>query len=277
MKIADKIFTILISKLLDPLHRLNSFPTYLSVSAENIISIIRGKRVRFGTDEDGALFAEEEGKKLKFSNRRRGFWLYRNGICVREDFFFKSYCLQNIDFKKEDIVFDCGANSGDLFLKLSKLIDADNYYAFEPNPADYNVLCMNALGAKNLFNLALGNVDSELTFYIATEGGDSSLVEPKKYDEKIIVRVARGDSFMDERKINSIKLLKLEAEGFEPEILEGLGIMVRRCEYVAVDGGYERGKDSEQTLTTCTNHLLANGFEMIDIYFPWCRALYKRK
>ena len=273
----DKIFIILISKILDPLHQWNYFPIYLSVAAENLIAILRGKLVRFGADKDGILFAKESNKKLKFSNRRRGFWLYRNGISVREEFIFKSYCLQNIQFKQDDIVFDCGANSGDLYLKLSKLISSENYYAFEPNPADYNVLRFNASGAKNLFNLALGNKDSDLTFYIASSGGDSSLVEPKAYDEKIIVRVARLDSFFIERKINSIKLLKLEAEGFEPEILEGLGVMLQNCEYVAVDGGYERWKDSEQTLTTCTNYLLSNGFEMKDIFFPWCRALYKRK
>lgn len=269
------LFSLIIKKL-DQLHRSNLFPIYLSLVAENALAVLRRRKVRFATDK-GVLFAKENSKKLSISNPARGFWLYRNGIGVREDFIFKSYCLQNILFKQEDIVFDCGANSGDLFLKLSKYINADNYYAFEPNPADFNVLRSNALGAENLFNLALGNVDSELTFYIGTSGGDSSLIEPKTYDSKAVVRVVRLDSFMVERKINSVKLLKLEAEGFEPEILEGLGAMILRCEYVAVDGGYERGKDCEQTLTTCTNYLLANGFEMIDIYFPWNRALYKRK
>lgn len=264
-------------KILNLLHLSNSFPIYLSVALENTITVLRGKGVRFGVDKEGSLFAKEKNRKLYISNSKRGFWLYRKGICVREDSIFKSYCLQNIKFKQDDIVFDCGANSGDLFLKLSKLISADNYYAFEPNPADFNVLRSNALGTKNLFNLALGNVDSELTFYIATSGGDSSLIEPKTYDEKVTVKVVRLDTFMVERNINSIKLLKLEAEGFEPEILEGLCTMIRRCEYVALDGGYERGKDCEQTLTTCTNYLLANGFEMIDIHFREHRALYKRK
>jgi hypothetical protein len=72
-------------------------------------------------------------------------------------------------------------------------------------------------------------------------------------------------------------LLKLEAEGFEPEILEGLDIMIQRCEYIAIDGGYEKGENCEQTFTSCTNYLLSNGFKIIDIYFPWFRALYKRK
>ena len=45
--------------------------------------------------------------------------------------------------EKDDVVFDCGANSGDLFLRLSKLIDSNNYYAFEPNPLDFKVLNFN--------------------------------------------------------------------------------------------------------------------------------------
>ena len=48
-------------------------------------------------------------------------------------------------------------------------------------------------------------------------------------------------------------------------------------EYIAVDGGYERNKDSEQTLTRVTNFLLENNFKMVDIYFPWYRALYRKR
>ena len=34
------------------------------------------------------------------------------------DFLFKSYCLDKIDFKKDDIVVDCGANVGELFFSF---------------------------------------------------------------------------------------------------------------------------------------------------------------
>ena len=84
-------------------------------------------------------------------------------------------------------------------------------------------------------------------------------------------------TLIDELNIDKIKLLKIEAEGYEPEVLEGLGDKMRICQYIAVDGGYERGIKSEQTLTIITNHLLNNGFEMMDIYFPWCRALFVNK
>jgi hypothetical protein len=77
--------------------------------------------------------------------------------------------------------------------------------------------------------------------------------------------------------LKQIKLLKIEAEGFEPEILTGARGAFSIIEYISVDGGYERGLQSEQTFTAITNLLLNNDFEIIDIYFPWHRALFKNK
>ena len=265
------------TKLLDKFHSSKFAHQFLSIAVENMLASLRGKKVRFGASKEAGFFAIEDNRKLYFINMRRGFWLYRDGINEREEFIFKSYCLQHISFAPNDVVLDCGANAGDLFLRLSKIIGVNGYHAFEPNPHDFSVLKRNVIGSENLFDVALGDVDSELVFYTATSGGDSSLVEPENWDEKIVVKAIRLDSFMTERRIPSVKLLKLEAEGFEPEILLGLGSLLKSCEYIAVDGGYERGPNREQTLTACTNYLLANGFEMVDIYFAWSRALYRRK
>ena len=39
-----------------------------------------------------------------------------------------------------DVVIDCGANSGDLYLEISKFIPEANYFAIEPNPSDFSDL-----------------------------------------------------------------------------------------------------------------------------------------
>ena len=80
---------------------------------------------------------------------------------------------------------------------------------------------------------------------------------------------------MNNLEIKKVKILKLEAEGFEPEILSGIGNRIEDIEYIAIDGGYERGKKEEQTFTTITNFLINNGFEISDIYFSWYRALFR--
>ena len=60
-----------------------------------------------------------------------------------------------------------------------------------------------------------------MSFYLSSATGDSSLIEPASFTEKIDVRVTTLDIFDQENNIKKCKLLKLEAEGSEPEILNG--------------------------------------------------------
>lgn len=262
---------------LDKLHSSQIISKQKLVFFENLYSLFRRKKFRFSYDQINNVFKiVDNNQACFFSDIKRGFSLYREGIDNRENFLFNSYCLQNIKFNNNDVVIDCGANSGDLFLRLNKLIKADNYIAIEPNPSDFRILSLNVPKESILINKALGNVNSKLSFYVSTSSGDSSLIEPVKYDDIIKVDVVRLDELLLDLKKTKIKLLKLEAEGFEPEILEGLGSSIKYCEYISVDGGYERGINAEQTFTSITNYLLTNGFEIVDIYFPWHRALFKK-
>jgi hypothetical protein len=55
--------------------------------------------------------------------------------------------------------------------------------------------------------------------------------------------------------IGKEKLVKLEAEGFEPDILRGSEGVLKNIEFIAVGGGYERGNHRQQTFTWITNFL----------------------
>jgi FkbM family methyltransferase len=268
-----KFISIFVKKF----HKCNFTTNYLSILLENCIGRLRGRNQKFSHNKNENIFSiYEEGREQKFFNKIRGFSLYRNGIKNRGKFIFSSYCLQNITFDINDVIIDCGANYGDLILELKNFIKPSNYIAIEPNPSDFEILKLNANNSI-LINKALGNSNGVLPFYVSTERGDSSLIEPKYFDKVIEVQVVRLDTLIQDLNLDKIKLLKIEAEGYEPEILKGAGKMLERCEYIAVDGGYERGVKCEQTFTTITNYLLKNNFEMKDIYFPWHRALFVRK
>jgi FkbM family methyltransferase len=247
-KLFKKAIPILLISFIEGLHNIKNFPFSFSISIENIVAKMRGLNVRFRFDQERNLIIDDGDNQLMASNMNRGFWLYRHGIELRANAIFNSYCLNNINFNKEDIIIDCGANYGDLYLKISNYVASENYYAFEPNPIDFKALTYNLSDKCKKINTALGNSNCHLNFYVSTQGGDSSLIEPLDWKDLIKVPVVRLDSFLSENNISSVKLLKLEAEGFEPEILEGIGEMINCIEYVAVDGGYERGKDCEQTL-----------------------------
>jgi FkbM family methyltransferase len=275
-KLRNKI-NLFADKLLNSLSANGALSERLILRLENLVIRLKSKEIRFLV-EKGRAYAVENEKRIMISNLRRGFWLYRNGINERANFLYKSYCLENISFRKGDIVIDCGANSGDLFLALQELIISSDYFAFEPNPIEFEILqCNVGRCGGRIYNIALGDAQRKMKFYISTREGDSSLVEPFAYDELIEVDVVRLDNFIIGNNLDSIKLLKLEAEGYEPEILHGLGECLKYIEYIALDGGYERGIDKEQTFITCSNYLLNNGFEWVDMYHPWSRLLFRNK
>lgn len=251
----------------------------LACVLENIFSWVFCKKVRFSYDPKNKLFEARENSIIRyFRNQKRGFWLYRDGIQTRGKFIFNSYRLHNVALCVDDVIIDCGANSGDLSIELFESCPGIKYVAIEPAPEDFFVLQKN-LGSVTAIteNIALGDSVSDMTFYLNSDTGDSSLVEPPKYFDAVKVKVVLLDDILKKYDISKVKLLKIEAEGFEPEVLQGAEQSLHRVEFIAIDGGYERGLDQQQTFTYISNFLISRNFEMVDIYFPWNRALFKNK
>ena len=69
---------------------------------------------------------------------------------------------------------------------------------------------------------------------------------------------------MDDFITDKVKLLKLEAEGAEPEILMGAENKLELIQYIAADLGFERGKKEESTYKQVTNFLLSRGFILVN-------------
>ena len=83
------------------------------------------------------------------------------------------------------------------------------------------------------------------------------------------------DSFFDKTK--KIKLLKLEAEGAEPEALAGCEKLLKNIEYISADLGFERGANEESTIEDVTNFLLSRNFRLVKFELPRVVALFVNK
>lgn len=242
---------------------------------KNIFTAASFKKSRFYYDSKKHLYIVREDRNVRyFHERQRGFDFYRNSISKRGNRLFNSYCLNNIEFFNEDVVIDCGANYGDLFINLSEFIREENYIAFEPGPVESKCIGLSIPHARNM-NVGLSNASGEMKFYLSSAGGDSSLIKPKTYTQVIDVPVTTLDAYIQENHLKHCKLLKLEAEGAEPEILEGAREFLKICEYVAVDGGPERGVLEQATLPSITNALVHAGYEMVAINGRMYRALFR--
>jgi FkbM family methyltransferase len=182
--------------------------------------------------------------------------------------------LNHIKFAHGDLVVDCGANLGDLYLYFKEKEIEIDYFAFEPSELDFDCLRANVQSVNSkLFKKGLFNKSGDLSFYVSVSGADSSLINPGFYDKVETVDVIRLDSLA----FDSIKLFKVEAEGAEPEVLEGALGLLPKIDFISVDAGFERGEKHESTLVEVMNFLTAHNFELVALSHERVVALFRNK
>ena len=221
----------------------------------------------------------EENLKMYFPDRLRGIHTYSYGIMNRATQLIQTYNLELIKFSNNDVVIDCGANYGDLYTWLKSKDLNINYISFEPSPLEFKCLQLNCLNQNNN-NIALSDINGDINFFLKTDSGDSSTIEPSTgYTEKIKVKSCTLSSYVLNNKIQKIKFLKIEAEGSEPEVLKGSKEILSRVDYIGVDGSPERGIKNETTIDYAIEFLNKNGFkvEASNINKNYAKALFKNK
>lgn len=209
--------------------------------------------------------------ELSFHHEAQAYYACKRGIIRRTQILGDCYFLPRIPFEPGDVVVDCGANVGELKFYFTENELPIEYIGIEPSPLEYECLKENVSPSQTL-NIGLWDSDGELDFFVSSQMADSSFIKPPTHEKIIKVRTKRLDSVLADRKI---KLLKLEAEGAEPEVLYGCKKILDRIEYVSADVGFERGVDQTSTLAAVTNYLLSNGFELVDVQQGRLTALFR--
>ena len=226
----------------------------------NLYSLLAGSSSRIFY-KDGFYYFKD--RKWKFYHRKQGAYAYLKGLKKRGLELKSTYLINDLKFNSDDVIIDCGANNGDFYLCFCEKIE---YIGIEPSPIVFSNLQFNVQG-QLLINKGLWKSnEKEIDFYLSDEGGDSSIIPIKNYTKKITIGTVTLDDVIDQINKN-IKLIKLEAEGSEPEILEGLKKNISKVEYISMDVGYERGINQESTLAPCVNYLSHNGFKIIEFKY----------
>jgi FkbM family methyltransferase len=132
--------------------------------------------------------------------------------------------------KPNDIVLDIGANLGLLSFVLSRLVGPNGQvHSFEPNPTMVSYIRQAIVrnGVKNiaLYPFALGAAPDHLQLSIpALNAGAASLLPARWQGEdstNVTVPVRTLSSIIREQRIGHIRLIKMDVEGFEPEVIRG--------------------------------------------------------
>ncbi|MFH1132443.1 MAG: FkbM family methyltransferase [Pseudomonadota bacterium] len=125
-------------------------------------------------------------------------------------------------------MLDIGANVG--FHSISAGLKFDKVFAFEPTPSTFERLSENIRlsNAKNVFahNLALSSKETNVQLWTNPLNCGANSLKPllqiDKYDSTPIeVKAISLDDFVNKQNIANVDLIKIDVEGYEPDVLAG--------------------------------------------------------
>lgn len=225
----------------------------------NLRSILKNSDLRCSYISSYDIFQVTSGTESRFASVNSRVLNYLGGFSARGEYMAQTYALDLISFKDDDLVVDCGANMGDLEYYLRHHFSKVRYIGFEPNPHDFICLQKN-VGISNCRNVGLWNEVGSIPFYVSDAHASSSFIEPPVFTKIVNIPASTLSAQFPTEKI---RLLKLEAEGAEPEVLQGAISIFDNIDYVSADVGPERGLYEEETRDNVVSLLEGSGFELV--------------
>ncbi|MCY1126371.1 FkbM family methyltransferase [Frigidibacter sp. RF13] len=158
-----------------------------------------------------------------------------------------------------DIVVDCGGYVGGFARSVVEI--AERVIVIEPAPTNYDCCLTNLAGFDQALIVQAGLFDKTgtLPLQMSRRCVDHSLLSPDRgaTGESIPVQTLRLDDLMGRVGITRLDFLKLEAEGAEIEVIEGMG--AARPRKISIDAGPERYGQSP--IADLTAMLTERGYE----------------
>lgn len=158
-----------------------------------------------------------------------GILNYENNKISGEDSFLRKITKS---FGENGVVLDVGANVGNYANLIKKLSPQTKVYSFEPHPKTFKILEENAnVNGYFAFNLGCGKEKGKLELYDAeNKDGSETASMFKEVIENIsgrkaityVVDVIDLDSFLVEFGIEKVNLLKIDVEGNEYNVIQGV-------------------------------------------------------
>jgi FkbM family methyltransferase len=179
------------------------------------------------------MFSKIQGYEIGYTNREE-FNILKDEIFNKE--------IYSVELKKDNsipIIFDLGAHVGLSVLYFKIKYPNSKIVAFEPNSNIFpilqeNIECNNLTDVE-LHNIALGNTEGAITFYIDSSGNDSFSTgsfskdawNGKQSSVKITVKCDKLSKYISDY----IDILKIDIEGAETEVIKEL-IIADKLKYI---------------------------------------------
>jgi FkbM family methyltransferase len=153
-------------------------------------------------------------------------------------FILEGVTYPNLPFVEDvRVVLDVGANCGAASVYLAAHHPDATVHAFEPASGPRAICERNVADHPNItvHPFGLHDHDAELALHHAPDSIMGSVVRPSEVGTSEPVRVRRGETWAREQGIDRVDVLKVDVEGCELEVLDGLGDLVGAASVIYVE------------------------------------------
>jgi len=141
----------------------------------------------------------------------------------------------------KDICIDVGANIGLYTLAMADAVGPEGQvHSFEPSSTTFEVfsknIAANTLSQVTANCVALGETAGTSQLIVTAESGLTSFTDTGRGTVigKSLVQIVSLDSYISTHNIGNVRLLKIDVEGFERNVLCGAGAFLKKEESLAI-------------------------------------------
>jgi FkbM family methyltransferase len=191
--------------------------------------------------------------------------------------------LKKIFKKNIGTVIDIGAHRGETINFLIKNFKYNKIYAFEPNSESYNVLkkeirsfnknkdiylINKGVGIKNEEKFLIESTDSTSATYCNLKSNSKYFKKKKFFFEyktlkKQKTNILTLEAFFKEKKLKNVNYLKIDTEGYELNVIKGLGKYIKKIRLIHFEHHYDDMYIKNYTFQDIHIYLSKNNFRKI--------------
>jgi FkbM family methyltransferase len=196
------------------------------------------------------------------------------------------------------VCLDVGANEGQTIALLQRVLRNPSIHAFEPSLKTFRTLETKSFGPRiSLHNYALGEGESEreliryassdLSSFLPLDADDENRFRDVPVESRELVRVRTVDAFTAEQGLETIDLLKVDAQGTDLLVLRGAetALAAGSVRHVLVELNFVRMYEGQDCALEVLRFLQDRSMHLVDFYekvyhantLAWCTALFARR
>ena len=200
--------------------------------------------------------------------------------------------LKKRGYKNFEIFFDVGAHKGESILLYLKNFNINKIFSFEASPQNFKKLSKNFLKIRGKYkntditieNLAAGSENKKIVIKQLTETSSSTINEinpqSKYYKKKSFLMSENSkksyleletnqiklSDYIDKKNLDKIDFLKVDTEGYEYNVLKGLGTKLSAVSLIMFEHHYDDMLKKNYSFRDIHQLLISNNFKQIYKY-----------